>query len=49
MQGDIVLISSGQPTADSMEGVIMDFSSRWLRVALPSTVAGSVQVWDEVT
>jgi len=38
----ILLISQGQPLEDSYEGVVVDFSSRWIRLALASTAAAAV-------
>ncbi|KAI8470873.1 MAG: putative DNA helicase [Monoraphidium minutum] len=42
-QGDIVLISKGEPGEESLEGVVVDYSTRWLRVALPTQVAEHVR------
>ncbi len=42
-QGDILLISRGTPTEDSLEGVVIDYSSRWLRVALPTPAASAIR------
>ncbi|GIL89655.1 hypothetical protein Vretifemale_17450 [Volvox reticuliferus] len=42
--GDIVLVSpNNRPGEASMEGVVLDFSSRWIRVALPVDLAHGVQ------
>ncbi|GLI70630.1 hypothetical protein VaNZ11_015565 [Volvox africanus] len=42
--GDIVLVSpSNRPGEASLEGVVLDFSSRWIRVALPLDLAHGVQ------
>ncbi|KIY93585.1 hypothetical protein MNEG_14377 [Monoraphidium neglectum] len=41
--GDIILISRGDPGGDSLEGVVVDYSTRWLRVALPTQVAEHVR------
>ncbi|KAL3140824.1 hypothetical protein ABBQ32_14194 [Trebouxia sp. C0010 RCD-2024] len=41
--GDIVLISRHAPGDDAVEGVVMDFSSQWIRVAVPQAVAGHFQ------
>ncbi|KXZ45751.1 hypothetical protein GPECTOR_51g737 [Gonium pectorale] len=42
--GDIVLVSpNGRPSDSSLEGVVLDFSSRWIRVALPADQALGVQ------
>ncbi|DBA71486.1 TPA: hypothetical protein ACH3X2_14306 [Trebouxia sp. C0005] len=42
-QGDIVLISQTKPGDDALEGVVMDYSSQWVRVAVPQAVAGHLQ------
>lgn len=42
-QGDIVLVSDGNPRDDAYEGVIVDVAARWLRIALPARVAPEVQ------
>jgi hypothetical protein len=46
LQGDIVLLSQGVPPGMSpidsdsaIEGVVLDYSSRWIRVAVPTTAA----------
>eukprot|EP00775_Hariotina_reticulata_P004851 gene4851-5098_t len=41
-QGDILLVSTGSPLDDSFEGVVVDFSSRWIRLAVSSTAAGEI-------
>ncbi|EFJ44065.1 hypothetical protein VOLCADRAFT_106580 [Volvox carteri f. nagariensis] len=42
--GDIVLVSpKNRPSEASMEGVVLDFSGRWIRVALPADLAHGVQ------
>eukprot|EP00955_Chlamydomonas_euryale_P083217 363813-Chlamydomonas_euryale.AAC.2 len=41
-QGDVVLLSQGRPSDDSTEAVVVDFSSRWLRVAVPADKAPGV-------
>ncbi|GIL42418.1 hypothetical protein Vafri_393 [Volvox africanus] len=42
--GDIVLVSpNNRPGEASLEGVVLDFSSRWIRVALPVDLAHGVQ------
>lgn len=38
-----MLISHGNPTADSFEGVVVDYATRWLRIALPNSTAGHVR------
>jgi hypothetical protein len=42
VQGDILLVSTGSPLDDSFEGVVVDFSSRWIRLAVSSTAAGEI-------
>ncbi|GBF93852.1 hypothetical protein Rsub_06851 [Raphidocelis subcapitata] len=42
-QGDIVLVSRGDPGEDSLEGIVVDYSTRWLRVALPTQLAQHVR------
>ncbi|KAK9812656.1 hypothetical protein WJX72_001408 [[Myrmecia] bisecta] len=42
-QGDIVLISKGSPDEDAMEAVVMDYSTRWIRVAVPDLIAPYIQ------
>lgn len=42
-QGDIVLVSQGNPQEDGLEGVIVDMAARWLRVALPARSAAEVE------
>ncbi|KAG2453966.1 hypothetical protein HYH02_001012 [Chlamydomonas schloesseri] len=42
--GDIVLVSpNNKPGESSLEGVVLDFSTRWMRVALPADLAAGVQ------
>uniref|UniRef100_A0A383VFK2 AAA+ ATPase domain-containing protein n=1 Tax=Tetradesmus obliquus TaxID=3088 RepID=A0A383VFK2_TETOB len=41
-QGDILLVSQGDPLEDSHESVVVDFSSRWIRLALNPTAAAAV-------
>jgi hypothetical protein len=41
-QGDILLVSQGDPLADSHEAVVVDCSSRWIRLALSPTAAAAV-------
>ncbi|KAG2495801.1 hypothetical protein HYH03_006043 [Edaphochlamys debaryana] len=42
--GDIVLVSpNNKPSEASLEGIVLDFSSRWVRVALPADLAAGVQ------
>jgi hypothetical protein len=41
-QGDILLVSRGEPLEDSRESVVVDFSSRWIRLALNPTAAAAV-------
>jgi hypothetical protein len=42
LQGDILLVSQGDPLEDSHESVVVDFSSRWIRLALTPTAAAAV-------
>jgi hypothetical protein len=42
LQGDILLVSRGDPLKDSHESVVVDFSSRWIRLALNPTAAAAV-------
>jgi len=49
-QGDILLVSQGDPLGDSHEAVVLDFSSRWIRLAMNPTAAAAVAAasggWD---
>lgn len=36
LQGDVVLLSQGDPGDDSLEALVLDFSTKWIRVALPA-------------
>jgi hypothetical protein len=44
LQGDLVLLSRGDPSDSSIEALLFDSSARWLRVAVPDLNASSVQV-----
>jgi hypothetical protein len=42
MQGDILLVSQGEPLGDSQEAIVVDFSSRWIRLAMNPVAAATV-------
>lgn len=41
-KGDILLVSQGDPLGDSHEAIVVDFSSRWIRLAMNPTAAAAV-------
>lgn len=42
VQGDILLVSQGDPLGDSQEAIVVDFSSRWIRLAMNPVAAAAV-------
>jgi hypothetical protein len=42
LQGDILLVSQGDPLGDSQEAIVVDFSSRWIRLAMNPVAAEAI-------
>lgn len=42
--GDMVFLSLGDPGESSLQATVVDYSSKWLRIAMPGSASSGIQV-----